>query len=137
VGREAGTVAVLVEEAERLLELRDLLVGELVRHGRGRGGLRRGHATRKETREGGRWRHSVGWASLRGWGTVAGPRARFYRQRVQARGKEEDSKFQPWFLYPVLRPFSLSKYSLFCFSFSLFKNGLPLALGNPRSHIPS
>ena len=39
-----GTVAILVEEAEGLLELRDLVVGELVRHGRW---LRRGHATGK------------------------------------------------------------------------------------------
>jgi hypothetical protein len=42
-----GTVAILVEEAEGLLELRDLVVGELVRHGRG---LRRGHATGKKGR---------------------------------------------------------------------------------------
>ena len=32
-----NTVAVLVEEAEGLLELGDLVVGELVRHGRGGG----------------------------------------------------------------------------------------------------
>jgi hypothetical protein len=37
-GEEEGTVAILVEEAEGLLELRDLLIGELVRHGRREGG---------------------------------------------------------------------------------------------------
>jgi hypothetical protein len=37
-GRGSLTISVLVEEAEGLLELGDLVVGELIRHGRRRGG---------------------------------------------------------------------------------------------------
>jgi hypothetical protein len=79
-----GTVAILIEEAEGLLELRDLLVGELVRHGRG---LRRGHAARNNRRREGMCARarvtSVDWPERMGNEVarrpVRGPD--FYRQR--------------------------------------------------------